>query len=67
MTLTELEALASLLRANGYPEDRPILFSDWSRRSFPVLDIERPVERIVYASHLGTEDKIFYIPLDTAQ
>ena len=63
MNLADLEMLVARLKEmNPVPEN--ILFTDYSRRSFPKLDIEKPITALSMEAHLG-DDGTFYIPLDS--
>lgn len=67
MKLSELKQLVALLEDNAEGKDTEVRFSDYSQRAFPVLDLDRPVSKIVYAQHVsGNGTGIVYLPLDTA-
>lgn len=66
MKLSDLKKLVAILEANADGKDTEIMFSDFSRRSFPVLDFDRPVDKFIYANHVRCDDSgVVQLPLDT--
>lgn len=64
MKLSELKKLVAILEEGAAGEDVDVVFTDYSRRGYPLLDMDRPVAEYQYANHLSPDRPEVRIPLD---